>query len=228
MGRSALMVGHLEDVSRRVLDEYPGIVRGLIGGRHGVYALYHRGKLRYVGLASGLFGRLKAHRRDRHSKSWDRFSVYLTVRSDHTRELESLLLRIVTPRDNRTRGAFSGSTNLFRTLHHRVRDHDADQRALILGGSVALRRRRLKARRERGQDALAGFSDRQIKLVAKYKGKRHRATLKRDGTIRLTGKLYESPSAAARAITKRRVNGWHFWHYKSGTAWKRLRTIRGR
>ena len=56
-----LVLQQLEDVSWRVLDEYPQIVKGLIKGRWGVYALYKRGKLYYVGLTVNLFGRLKTH-----------------------------------------------------------------------------------------------------------------------------------------------------------------------
>ena len=75
--RSHLVVEHLENVSGKVFDAYPEIIREMIKGKSGVYALYRRGSLYYVGLASNLSGRLKNHRRDRHSGLWDRFSVYL-------------------------------------------------------------------------------------------------------------------------------------------------------
>ena len=97
MGKSAkarkttnrsLLVHHLEDISWQVMQAYPQIVRGMIRGRFGVYALYKRGRLHYVGLANNLIGRLKTHLRDRHRGSWDRFSVYLTSDAEHMRELE--------------------------------------------------------------------------------------------------------------------------------------------
>src|SRR2546430_17519267 len=80
---------HLENVSRAALEKYQDIVRHHVRRRQGVYALYRRGKLYYVGLASNLRSRLHMHLRDRHCDSWDRFSVYLTKSDTHLRELGS-------------------------------------------------------------------------------------------------------------------------------------------
>jgi hypothetical protein len=83
MKRTPLVCQHLENVSREVLEEYQGIVRQYIRRRSGIYALFRRGKLYYVGLAKSLSGRLKQHLRDQHRDSWDRFSVYLTIGDTH-------------------------------------------------------------------------------------------------------------------------------------------------
>ena len=61
-----LVIQHLEDISWQVLEAYPQIVKEMIHGKSGVYALYRRGKLYYVGLATNLMARLKIHLRDRH------------------------------------------------------------------------------------------------------------------------------------------------------------------
>ena len=55
---SQLVCQHLESISRNVLEEYQKVIRRFVRGRNGVYALYRRGKLHYVGLASSLLGRL--------------------------------------------------------------------------------------------------------------------------------------------------------------------------
>lgn len=55
--------------------------------------------------------------KDRHYGSWDRFSVYLTLRDEHIRELESLLLRIVKPQGNKQGGKFVKSQNLHPVLN---------------------------------------------------------------------------------------------------------------
>ena len=73
---SQLVCRHLENVSRQALDKYQHIIRQYVRNCPGVYALYRRGKLYYVGLASNLPTRLGHHLKDRHSQSWDRFSVY--------------------------------------------------------------------------------------------------------------------------------------------------------
>lgn len=49
---------------------------------------------------------------------------------------------------------------------------------------------------------------------ANYKGQLHLAEV-RDGALMLNGKRYDSPSAAAMAITNNKpVNGWTFWEVK--------------
>jgi excinuclease UvrABC nuclease subunit len=77
-----------------------------------VYALYRRGKLYYVGLASNLRNRLKAHLKDRHARRWDRFSLYLTESDHHLRELEALVVRVVRPPGNKRLGKFARSDYL--------------------------------------------------------------------------------------------------------------------
>jgi hypothetical protein len=159
-----LVIQHLENISYRVLEEYREVIKEIIKNKAGVYALYRRNKLYYVGLASNLMGRLKAHLKDRHHGSWEKFSVYLTVRDDHMKELESLLLRIVNPSGNRQIGKFANSDNLRSTLNQKMKEKDADQRALLIGGPVARRRRRSKIKSGAGIKSLAGIVDSRISL----------------------------------------------------------------
>src|SRR5262245_25173822 len=95
--REALVFQHLERVSRELLVRHPHIVRQFIGRNAGVYALYRKNRLYYVGLAKTLRGRLTAHGKNRHGKQWDQFSIYLTIKDQHLREIEALLLRITRP-----------------------------------------------------------------------------------------------------------------------------------
>jgi len=222
-----LLVGFVEQVSWRVMDEYPKIIQQLIRHRSGVYALYHQEKLYYVGLAKNLMGRLKGHLKDRHRGAWDRFSVYLTNDAGHIKQLESLLLRIVKPVGNRVSGRFAASSNLYRTLYRLMSQADADRRAGIIGGHVA-RRRRAKAATKGGSLGLAGLVERRMILRAHLKGKTFRATLLKNGYISFRGRRYESPSAAGKKACGRAVNGWHFWRYQAGPRkWVALGTIRG-
>src|SRR5262245_15568022 len=89
--REALVDAHLENVSRDLLERHPDVVRNFIGRNAGVYALYRRNRLYYVGLARALRHRLKAHIKNRHGDSWDSFSVYLTIKDQHIREIEALM-----------------------------------------------------------------------------------------------------------------------------------------
>lgn len=222
----SLVLQHLEDTSWRVLEEYPHLVRDLIRGRAGVYALYRRDKLYYVGLANNLMGRLTTHLRDRHHGAWDRFAVYLTANADHIRELECLTLRIIQPAGNVQSGKFARSENLHSILYNQVKEADADRRAMILGGSAEVRRRRSKARRSKGSTALSGHSDRSTPLRATHGTKVYRAVLRPDGRIRFSGRIYDSPSAASRAAIRRSSNGWSFWQYRSKGKWVPLGNLR--
>src|SRR3569832_1420267 len=107
-----LVCEHLENVSRRALENYQHLIRNYVRKRHGVYALYRKKRLYYVGLASNLRTRLGHHLKDHHGDSWDRFSVYLTIDHRHLREMESLTQRIASPAGNKQRGKFAKSTDL--------------------------------------------------------------------------------------------------------------------
>ncbi|MEI8140076.1 MAG: GIY-YIG nuclease family protein [bacterium] len=95
--RTQLVCQHLENISRQALERHQDIIGQYARGRQGIYALYRRGKLYYIGLATNLRTRLKQHLKDRHGGSWDQFSVYLTVGDNHLRKLEALMLRTVKP-----------------------------------------------------------------------------------------------------------------------------------
>lgn len=225
--KDRLLLGFLEGISGRVLEEYPQVVADLIRGKAGVYALYKNNRLYYVGLASNLMGRIKHHLKDRHKGLWDRFSVYITQRNEHVKQLESLLLRIATPAGNRVKGNFGGSANLYRSLNRTMTASDADKRASLLGGHAARQRRRRKTTDAKGTLALAGIVERRLPLMGRYKGKVYRATLRRDGYISYAGKLYKSPSAVAMRIVKRAANGWDFWLFKDGVRkWMPLSELR--
>ena len=66
--RSSLVCQHLENISRRALERHLDIIRAYVRNREGVYALYRRDKLYYVGLARNLRMRLAHHLRDRHRR----------------------------------------------------------------------------------------------------------------------------------------------------------------
>src|SRR5438105_13380147 len=109
---SPLVSQFLERISGETLAKHQKIIREFVQRRSGVYALYRRNRLYYVGLASNLRSRLRHHLKDRHGDSWDRFSVYLTIGDSHIKELESLILRVISPPGNKQRGKFATAENL--------------------------------------------------------------------------------------------------------------------
>jgi hypothetical protein len=119
----SLVSQYLENISGTALEEYQRVIRDYVRRGSGVYALYRRDRLYYVGLASNLRNRLNHHLRDKHRGNWDRFSVYLTIGDSHLKELESLVLRIVRPTGNSQAGKFFDAENLRKVLARDMRAH---------------------------------------------------------------------------------------------------------
>ena len=199
-----LVTGHLEGIGAEVFVQFPEVITAMVAGHHGIYALYNGERLYYVGLATDLKNRLKAHLRDRHKKLWDRFSVYITSTDEHIKELESLMLRVIQPEGNRVKGKLKGSDALNRDLDRRIKDVQDQRRSGILG--------RIARAPKTGERKTRGAS---TALIAFYKGFTYKATLRADGQVRYAGTLYESLSAAAKAVTNRRTSGPGFWYVQN-------------
>ena len=228
--QKSLVCQHLENISRQALEEYQHIIRQYVGQRHGVYALYRRAKLYYVGLASNLRARLGHHLKDRHAQSWDRFSIYLTIGDNHLRELESLLLRIVKPTGNKQKGKFAKSEDLRRRFKYDIRRSQQLEIQELLGMAPPRHPRPLpRTPKATGRTpTLAAHIDRPLKLRARTKGKTVRAQVRSNGTVCFNGKLYTSPSiAGAAAVGRRTCNGWTFWKYERAPGdWVLLNELR--
>lgn len=250
-GRVARLVcQRLENVAREAFDSYRDIISEIVHGKHGVYALYRHNRLHYVGLASNLRSRLTHHLKDRHQQTWDRFSVYLTASDRHLRELESLLVRIATPRGNRQIGDFPRCENLMPRFRKRMKEHAITTIDEITARAGAPRRDRTtpmakrgtatsaterarkawvtrRGRENRRRAILADYVEKRFPIRLTYKGKCYKATVRADGRIAFAGRLFTSPSSAAGAIVKGAADGWWAWRYKrSSGEWVRLDELR--
>ena len=222
---NALVCQFLEKASGKVLEKYKSIIRSYVHRRHGVYALYRRDRLYYVGLARNLRGRLGGHLRDRHARKWDRFSIYLTIGDEHIRELESLILRVASPPGNKQRGKFPKAENLlarlkqtFRVEHRRELLDLFGRRGKVIPILISKNHKRA---------VLAKYNLGGHHLRGTHKGHTFKARVRRDGLIRFQHKLYRSPSHAAAKAVRTAVNGWWFWKYERAPGdWVRLNTVR--
>ncbi|MDR3608949.1 MAG: hypothetical protein P4L27_00120 [Ignavibacteriaceae bacterium] len=211
-----LVIQHLENISWEVLESYPEVVQKFIKGKAGVYALYKRKNLYYVGLAKNLMWRIKQHLLDRHKGRWDRFSVYLTVHDEHIKELESLILRMVNPKGNKIKGQFAKSENLRKIVNRKIKETDDSNRAKLLGGIFEQKNRKYKLKNRPKKNYFAGLLNKRMPLRGSYKGKLFHATLRKDGTFSHKNQSYPSPTAAAVAVTGGKViNGRTFWKFKN-------------
>ena len=222
--KGQLVCQHLEKISRKLLEEYPEVIRQFVRGRHGIYALYKGNRIYYVGLASNLRSRLRHHLHDRHEATWDRFSIYLTLSDAHLRELESLVLRISSPKGNVQAGKFARSQDLRRTVYRQIRDAQKEERRDLFGEDV-FRPKAVRLKKvDKESGVLTPYATRRFHIRFKYKGKLYIARVRRDGWIsfdsrsaefrRFKGKRFKSPSGAGRAITRRSMDGWRKWKYE--------------
>ena len=225
--RMPLVSQHLENIGRDALEKYQNVVRRYVRRRQGVYALYRRNKLYYIGLASNLRSRLAHHLRDRHKESWDRFSVYLTIGDSHLKELESLILRVVKPKGNKQKGKFLKSEDIRKRFAKDIRSRLHKEIDSLLGNKKVLEvvdRKLVKGKK----GVLANYFVGSKKIQAHYKGEIIKAHIRRNGLIRFKGKDYYSPSLAGAAACKRRsCNGWRFWQYERAPGdWVKLNELR--
>lgn len=226
--KNGLVCQHLEHISVRALEQYQSIIRAYVRRREGVYALYRKGRLYYVGLASDLKWRLGSHLKDRHSEKWDSFSVYLTVDDQHLKELESLMLRVILPKPkgNKASGKFAMSENLLRRFKRDIKEYQKKELSELIGLLPKLSKRG----RDEKDSLLTAYvrrAGRPLRLRAIYKGHTYHASVHQDGSVRHKNRKYASPSAAGKAVIQRSCNGWAFWRYQRAPGqWVRLKMLR--
>lgn len=146
-----LVVEYLENISRTAIKRYPEIITEYARRRSGVYALYNGEDLYYVGLAKNLKSRLHGHLKDRHAQAWNRFSVYLTKDDEHIKELESLVLRIASPKGNRVAGKFSGARDLMSVFRQRIINSQKRELTAITTGELPKVSKDSHERRKKGE-----------------------------------------------------------------------------
>jgi hypothetical protein len=220
-----LVCQHLENISGDVLEDYQDIIREYVSRRQGVYALYYDDDLYYVGLASDLSPRLKAHLGDKHAGQWNRFSVFLTIGDKHLRELETLILRVVKPKPegNSKTGKFARSEDLRARLAKDIRQRNREKLDHIVGRREETIGFVLPGR----MPPLCSYVKKVFKLRGRSKGKTFHASVRDDGSIRLQGRVHHSPTGAAVAATNYSVDGWRFWTYERAPGdWVRLDELR--
>jgi len=118
--KGALVKGVSARLPVDLLDE-PTFKRGLqeiTRGYSGIYFLYHKQKLYYIGLAANLYWRLVNHTKNKHKGRWDSFSIFRVGRVRYLKDVESLLLRAAQPPGNSVSGNFHRDGDLTRVIKH--------------------------------------------------------------------------------------------------------------
>ena len=229
-GAKPLIINRLENVSKDVFKKYYQQITDLVGSSPGIYALYDGSELYYVGRSNELRRRVKHHLFDRHLASWTHFSLYLARREDHIHEIESLLVRISNPKGNRVipRGRSTGA--LVRSLRSMIREHQKEELSGLFQDKHAAGRVVRRKAASRGSASLEGLVSKRTKLYRTYKGKEYTAALSPNGFITFAGRRFKSPTAAAKAVVRRKtaINGRAFWYIKDASGqWVRLLEYKG-
>ena len=221
--REPLVHRHLENVSRELLELHPDVVRQFIGRNAGIYALYKKDKLYYVGLATALRHRLKVHLRNRHGTLWDRFSIYLTVKDQHLREIEALLLRIANPPGAKQRGKLAQSKDMRRGIAREIKERQHSKVSSLLGRAAL----KVASTKSGADSQLLKYFPKGVLIRGKLKTQTFKARILPSGKIRFKGGTYNSLSVAAYNAIKRPTNGWWFWQVEQTRGnWVRLEKIR--
>lgn len=214
----AIIAGHLEKIGAKVFDDFSSVITDIIKGHQGIYALFKKDRLYYVGLARNLKGRIKSHNKDRHHNKWTHFSLYIIRKEDHIKEIESLVLRIAYPKGNIVRGKLKQSKDLRPLLKRKLKDEWIKQLDGIIGNKNRFASKIKKGKiKKSDKRPLQGFFPAGKMIYANYKGKEYKAWVRRNGRIKMvpSGQLFDSPSMAGISVTKKKtMNGWRFWKYK--------------
>ncbi|MFN5168159.1 MAG: GIY-YIG nuclease family protein [Cyclobacteriaceae bacterium] len=112
-------------------------MREIMRGYAGIYALYRKNELYYVGLTKNLFYRLKAHHlHDRHSGKWDEFIIFRIRKVNYLKDIETLVTQLVPLAGNRVKGKVPRDADINKLLGRILRGHKRE----IKGIEKALKR----------------------------------------------------------------------------------------
>ncbi len=209
-----LVCQYLEKVSRSAIEKHQDIIKQFIRKRHGIYALYKNDRLVYVGLATNLKSRLSTHLRDRHAKTWNRFSVYITIDFNKLKELESLSLRIASPSNNKQTGRFPKAEDLKRKFRKHIQAKQKKELYYIFDDKKQEVVKKSVKNVKGKITVLSKYLTRSIRIKLISGSKTYNAQVRKDGFIVINKTQFKSPSAAAKHILKYPVDGWHKWKYQ--------------
>jgi len=203
-----IIIKKIESISKDIFDKFSEPISKLVKGKHGVYALYDEGDLYYVGRAVDLERRVKQHLKDKHKALWTHFSLFFTEKKEYISIIESIIISIAQPVGNKIKPRGKIDNKDIKVLEKMIKEQQDRERTEMFGKKFIIKASKNKSK----HPSLKGYFKKARPLKKNYKGKEYSATLLPNGTIKFKGKLYTSPTAAAKQIIERKtVNGWTFW-----------------
>ncbi len=221
--RSTLLIEKLEGIGREIFKPgYNKILKRHIGKKPGVYALYKKEKLYYVGQAQELVSRIKLHLSNRHARKWDNFSVYIAQRRRYVPDLEAVVIAIADPKGNERQPQLARLRKAT-TLKRLIEKDMKEEAQKIMNPTTKVQSKRKSKRRTTKTNkknakagnkrfSLAGLFSENKLLRGEHKKNIHSACLLTSGKVLYKGKGYSSPSGASKEAKGLKTdNGWTFW-----------------
>ena len=219
--KGSIITDKLEKVGKELVHkkEIKEILRKHIGKVSGVYVLYNKEKIYYVGKATtdNLIKRVSQHLKDKHSKKWDKFSLYPTENKQYAEDIEAIIISIGKPIGN-TNTPFLGpkekKTNSL--IKNECKKLQAKEMEKMFGSKD--KKNLYKINQKQPNKAVSLNNPFKTKKVLKkiYKGKAYKALWLTSGQIEYKNKRYSSPTSVAKVVSGRKViNGKEFWRVQN-------------
>lgn len=222
-----LFTEKLEKIHKDIFKDHHNALLKLVGKSHGVYALYSKNKLYYVGKASDLKKRIGEHLNDSHARKWTHFTAFLTSKSEDIKDIEAVLIIIADPDGNKKKPE-SSAKDMFNDLKAFLKEELEEKLKKYSGKKHISKKNKPKARKKQStSNILENKFSTARPLSIRSKNKEYKASLLISGKIRYAGKLYDTPSGAAVAAIGGSRNGWDYWSVQNEDGnWVKLSTLR--
>lgn len=130
--KGALIKGMSKKLPSEIIENpvFKKRIKEIMKGYSGIYALYRKDKLYYVGLTTDLFRRINWHLKDRHAGKWDSFVIFRIKRVDYLRDIETLVTHLVRVPGARVKGRVPRDADINRILKEIMREHSQEMKGI--------------------------------------------------------------------------------------------------
>ena len=245
--QSTIFKEKLEKFDREILNDsiYKDIVKKEIGGKPGIYILYNKkGDIYYIGKANEIMTRIMEHKNNRHSKKWEKFSVFLTKKASHLDHLETAFISIINPKGN-AQNRRTIPSSMEARIKRAMKKEDAEYRNTMYERKFAsykskrkstktVKKKRSSKKSRKMTPCLKNYFKNDRLLIGRYKEKTYKAILLKSGEIEYENKIYSSINQSAidalkKASGRDHRQGSTFWHVrKNKNTWVKLNDLRNK
>lgn len=126
--KGALIKGMTKKLPSEIIDNpvFKRKLKEIMKGFSGIYALYHKENIYYVGLAKNLLNRISWHLKDRHANKWDTFVIFRIKRVNYLKDIETLITHLIDIPANRSKGKVPPDADINRILREILKKHESE------------------------------------------------------------------------------------------------------